>query len=153
MIGVVKMFASLSQSQPAIDIGLDTPFELEYDDRTMIKSALQLILIGTFFCGNALGFSGKAASSSSAERAWVMIPDGSKQCGFESGIEIKSSEVILKKAGIRVEKTQKSTDGMMHIQMCGAPTGAVHGFLIDKSQVAEAEKLGFTPAPDGFPFQ
>jgi hypothetical protein len=67
--------------------------------------------------------------------------DGSLQCGGARGISIDEMERSLN--GIKVFSREKRPDGLMHIQVCGSPTGMVNVYEIPASNLPSAEKLGF----------
>jgi hypothetical protein len=73
--------------------------------------------------------------------AKVFKPDGSKQCGEAPGVELSEMEKQLK--GARVISRQKSTDGKMHMQVCGADTGDINLYEIPTADLAKALKAGF----------
>jgi hypothetical protein len=50
----------------------------------------------------------------------------------------------LAKAGIKVLSAAKQPDGMMHTQVCGAPTGMANTYEINSTDLKKAEKLGFS---------
>ena len=67
--------------------------------------------------------------------------DGSKQCEANSGVAPEVMEKDL--TGIQVYNRSKHSDGRMHSQVCGAPTGKMNVYEIDATSQAAAEKLGF----------
>lgn len=71
----------------------------------------------------------------------VYKPDGSLQCGLGKAIAPEAMVADLK--GIKVHSSYNKNDGMMRIQVCGAPTGNCNVFEIDKEQLQAAVKLGF----------
>ncbi len=71
----------------------------------------------------------------------VFKPDGSLQCGMGAKIPIETTEKELK--NIKVYSRSNKNDGLMRIQVCGAPTGQSHVFEIDKSNLERALKAGF----------
>lgn len=75
------------------------------------------------------------------QRTFVYKPDGSLQCGQGEKIDIGSMRNELGK--IEVYSSASKHDGMMRIQVCGAPTGNSHVFEINKSDLEAAIKFGF----------
>ncbi|MCM2280855.1 MAG: hypothetical protein NDI61_03300 [Bdellovibrionaceae bacterium] len=67
--------------------------------------------------------------------------DGSLQCGMGQAISVEAMEHEL--SGIPIRNREKKPDGMMHIQVCGQPTGMVNTYVIPLTRLAEAEKRGF----------
>ncbi len=74
-------------------------------------------------------------------RVRVYKPDGSRQCESAKGQAADIMEREL--AGIRVYSREKRKDGLMHIQVCGSPTGMVNLFEIDFGNLKQAEERGF----------
>ena len=71
----------------------------------------------------------------------VYKPDGSLQCGQGKAIPIADMQKDLK--DIKVFSSFNKNDGMMRIQVCGAPTGNSNVYEIDRKDLAAAVKLGF----------
>jgi hypothetical protein len=71
----------------------------------------------------------------------VYKPDGSLQCGMGKKISLQDMKKQLQ--GITVHSQNTLNDGLMRIQVCGAPTGESHVFEISDSDLQEALKLGF----------
>lgn len=67
--------------------------------------------------------------------------DGSLQCGQGKPVSLEQMATELK--GIKIFTSQKKSDGLMHIQVCGSPTGMANVFEILESDLAKAEKSGF----------
>lgn len=74
-------------------------------------------------------------------RIRVYKPDGSRQCENRPGKAVEVMEREL--AGIAVHAREKRKDGLMHIQVCGSPTGVVNLYEIDSSFLKQAEERGF----------
>jgi hypothetical protein len=74
-------------------------------------------------------------------RVFVYKLDGSLQCGQGSKIGIDSMKKELD--GIEVFSSENKHDGMMRIQVCGAPTGYANVYEIDQKDLEKALKLGF----------
>ena len=71
----------------------------------------------------------------------VYKPDGTLQCGMGSKIPLETMEKDLK--GIKVFSRANKNDGLMRIQVCGAPTGGSNVFEISRDDLAKALKAGF----------
>ena len=79
-------------------------------------------------------------------RARVYKSDGSRQCEKRPGIALDVMEREL--AGIVVHNREKRKDGLMHIQICGSPSGMINLFEIDAGFVKQAEQRGFKRLED-----
>jgi hypothetical protein len=77
--------------------------------------------------------------------AFVYVPSGEKQCGFGAETPIKNFLKKLEKKKIKVVSSKSQEDGLLHSQVCGAPSGKIHVFEIPKIQLKEATQLGFKP--------
>jgi hypothetical protein len=67
--------------------------------------------------------------------------DGSLQCGQGKAADLDNMAKELK--GITVFSSKKQSDGLMHIQVCGSPTGTANVYEILEADLPRAEKLGF----------
>lgn len=76
------------------------------------------------------------------ERVRVYKANGSLQCGQGKRIDPTTMAKELKE--IPVYKSSTENDGKLRIQMCGAPTGNVNVFEIDKTNLERALGFGFT---------
>lgn len=74
-------------------------------------------------------------------RLRVFKTDGSRQCDKRGGTALDVMEREL--AGIPVYAKEKRPDGLMHIQVCGSPTGMINLFEIDQTNLKQAEERGF----------
>ncbi len=72
----------------------------------------------------------------------IYRPDGSLQCGAAKGVAPQEME-DKQLQGIHVYSRERRPDGLMHIQICGAPTGIINVFEIPASSLKEAENRGF----------
>ncbi len=77
----------------------------------------------------------------------VYKSDGSRQCEKRTGRSVESMEREL--AGIPVHHREKRSDGLMHIQVCGSPTGMINIYEIDSSNLKKAEERGFKKWEEG----
>ena len=71
--------------------------------------------------------------------------DGTLQCGLGKEIppDVAAGELVA--AQIEVLSSRKGRDGLDHIAVCGASTGAINVFTIAQTSLAAAERLGFEP--------
>lgn len=76
-----------------------------------------------------------------SQRVFVYKPDGSLQCGQGSKVTIEDMKKQL--GAIKVFSAENKSDGMMRIQVCGAPTGMCNVYEIDQKDQEAALKLGF----------
>lgn len=84
----------------------------------------------------------QAMSEKSDDWVWISKADGSKQCE-DGGNPVEADAAELKKAGIDVIESKKHDDGMMRIQMCGAPAGKENAYRIKRQDAGKAAALGF----------
>jgi|GEM_PF-436638 len=87
------------------------------------------------------GSIGLPATNNPFDRVRVFKYDGSLQCKMGKPIEIAEMQKEL--GNIRVYSTDNKADGLMRIQVCGAPTGRANIYEIDRNQLEAAIKLGF----------
>lgn len=71
----------------------------------------------------------------------VYKPDGSLQCGMGKKIALEVMEKELK--GITIYSRSNRNDGLMRIQVCGAPTGNSNVYEISRNDLEKALKQGF----------
>lgn len=76
------------------------------------------------------------------DRVRVFKPNGSLQCGQGKSVDATIMAKDLK--DIQIYKTSVENDGKIRIQMCGAPTGNVNVYEIDKTNLESALSLGFS---------
>lgn len=69
--------------------------------------------------------------------------DGTLQCGLgkESRLEAMGEELTA--TGIAVLASRKGKDGLDHIAVCGASTGAINVYTIAQTALPIAERIGF----------
>ena len=75
----------------------------------------------------------KANASPGTSTVLVYKSDGSLQCGQAKGL---SPDEMQKKElkGVTIVSKRKQSDGLMHIQVCGTPTGKINVFEIPQIQ-------------------
>jgi hypothetical protein len=83
----------------------------------------------------------KTAEADGNAHIFVAKPDGGLQCKKAKGISIDKMQNELK--GIGVFSAVKKQDGLMHVQLCGSPTGIHNVFEISAKDLPAAEKLKF----------
>ncbi len=71
----------------------------------------------------------------------VFKADGSLQCAMGKKISLEDMQKEFK--GIEVFSKTNQNDGLMRIQVCGAPTGDSNVFEIKQEDLEKALKLGF----------
>lgn len=74
-------------------------------------------------------------------RILVYKNDGSLQC--QQGVAQPVEEMALQLKAIKVFSGVNKSDGRMHVQVCGTPTGKVNVYEILESDLAKAQKKGF----------
>jgi hypothetical protein len=67
--------------------------------------------------------------------------DGSLQC--EQGRKIPLREMAGQLEGIKIISMNNKADGLMHIQVCGSPTGYANVYEIPAGQLEQAKSKGF----------
>lgn len=82
-----------------------------------------------------------APAAAPQDRVKVFKYDGSLQCGMGKAIAI--DEMAKELTGLRIYSSENKPDGLMHIQMCGSPTGRANVYEIDKTSLEQAKKKGF----------
>ncbi len=73
----------------------------------------------------------------------VFKNSGEQQCGMSPGVSLEEMKSSLIKKKIPVIEAKTQPDGLMHMALCGAPSGKIHIFKIPKNMLKKAEKLGF----------
>lgn len=71
----------------------------------------------------------------------VYKPDGSVQC--EQGSGTSAAEMQKQLGDIKVYSSDKKSDGLIRIQVCGQPTGYCNVYEISEADLVKAEKNGF----------
>jgi hypothetical protein len=75
------------------------------------------------------------------DRVKVYKPDGSLQCGMGAAVPLETMKKDL--GNIRVYSQENTSDNLMHIALCGAPTGKINVYEIDRENLKEALAKGF----------
>lgn len=83
----------------------------------------------------------KAAESDANAHVFIAKPDGSLQCKKAKGTSVEKMQEELK--GIQVFSAVKKQDGLMHVQLCGSPTGMHNVYEISAKDLPAAEQLKF----------
>lgn len=73
----------------------------------------------------------------------VFKPKNSIQCEKNSGVSELSLKKELEDKGIEITSYSLSHDGMLYPTVCGAPTGEIHVFTINKKSLNSAKELGY----------
>jgi hypothetical protein len=69
--------------------------------------------------------------------------DGTLQCGMGGEIPLDEMAKELESADIEIIASRKGTDGLVHISVCGASTGAINVYVIDRGALPAAQRLGY----------
>jgi hypothetical protein len=73
---------------------------------------------------------------------------GELQCGTGKAIPIEDMQHTLVLAKVTVYEARTQLDGLMHVALCGSPTGKIHVFTIPQADLKKALKLGFKVLKD-----
>ncbi len=78
------------------------------------------------------------------QSTWVAKDLGLKQCEQGSAQDaLNSTQQILKQHQIKISSAHCADDGMMRVQVCGAPQGKLGLYKIKQAQLGKAQSLGF----------
>ncbi|HEY8279856.1 MAG TPA: hypothetical protein VIH99_09545 [Bdellovibrionota bacterium] len=84
------------------------------------------------------------ATTASQQKIWVTKSDGSRQCAPKKGILTpEKAATQLQGAGVVVFQSRAGSDGQMHAQKCGQPTGTTVDVEISRPDIQRALGLGF----------
>ena len=75
------------------------------------------------------------------DRVFVYKFDGGKQCGLGRVLLLK--EMAKEFKGIKIHSSHKKNDGLLRVQVCGAPTGNANIYEVDKVNLEKVKKLGY----------
>jgi len=103
------------------------------------QAAAQAKAAGTLPTADTVSLSNDA--SGPLDRVKVFKYDGSLQCGSGRAIPVEEMQLQLK--AVKVFSAANKMDGLMHMQLCGSPTGKANVYEIDRHQLPEVIKLGF----------
>jgi hypothetical protein len=106
------------------------------------QQAKTTIVSGSSGSGAKSAATGDSSAVKSDNTLLIYKADGSLQCEKTKGLLPEEMEKQFLD-GIKVFSRDKRADGLMHIQICGAPTGKINVFEILASQLTEAETRGF----------
>ena len=73
----------------------------------------------------------------------VFKPTGQRQCQGGGGVSLEDMKGQLLSKKIPVFESHTQADGLMHMALCGTPTGSVHVFSIPLRFKERALRLGF----------
>lgn len=79
----------------------------------------------------------------SSRKVSVFKYDGSLQCGQGKAADLKAMASELEGKDIKIFNMEKKPDGLMHIQVCGSPTGIANVYEISEGDLGRATALGF----------
>ncbi len=83
------------------------------------------------------------------DEVWIGKGDQATSCNADSGVGLDAMGRDLALAGIKFTQKQKLHDANAHIQMCGSDKGVMNVYLIKKSQLPQAQTLGFNEVKRG----
>ena len=90
--------------------------------------------------------SGHCLGTKAEKKIKIYKPDGSLQC---TGGKVTSLEAMAKELGdIKIYSQENKSDGMMHVMMCGTPTGRVNVYEINEADFSKVSGLGFKKFSD-----
>jgi hypothetical protein len=94
-----------------------------------------------------LAFNGEADQSAfpglpSSDAVWILQADGGKNCELDSGRTLDDGARSLRKGHIRILDSKKGNNGKMPA-LCGVSSGTVNSYLIPRTALPQALKLGF----------
>ena len=72
----------------------------------------------------------------------VAKPDGSLQCGIREGMKLNQM-AKAELEGVEILASEKRSDGLMRIQVCGSETGILNTYTIRHQDLPKAQKSGF----------
>ncbi len=75
------------------------------------------------------------------DRVRIAKADGSLQCGMGKSLSLQEMQKDLK--GLTIFSSENKPDGLMHIQVCGSPTGRHNVYEISRADLEKAKQLGF----------
>ncbi|MGZ3733531.1 MAG: hypothetical protein ACXVB9_04590 [Bdellovibrionota bacterium] len=91
-------------------------------------------------------------STQSEQKIWVTRADGTRQCGKQRPPNPGLVAAQVQGAGVIVFQSRSGTDGQMHAQECGAPTGRTIDLQISRTDIQAVMNLGFvtkdSPSPE-----
>lgn len=90
---------------------------------------------------NMAGVPESIQTTSSSKNILVYKYDGTKQCG--EGQEITLDAMSRQLRDVKILSMSKKHDGMMRIQVCGAPTGHANVYEISDKDTEKAKSYGF----------
>lgn len=84
--------------------------------------------------------------SGNQQSAWIAKDLGLKQCEQLSAQDaLDRTQQLLRRNQINIFAAYCADDGMMRVQLCGAPQGKLGLYKIKHAELAQAEALGFKP--------
>lgn len=104
--------------------------------KTNYASVILLCVFGSLGCA-----SGHCRGKAPETAVFVYKEDGSLQCG--KGKAVSVTEMQKELGSIVVLNAENRPDGLMHAQVCGAPTGRINVYKIPAQNKEQALKLGF----------
>lgn len=111
-----------------------------------ISKSLAVLILFLNLPAHAMSAKPANPPSTAEETLWVKRSARAASCESE-GEPLALARQALTNAKVRVLQEQRGGDGMMHIQVCGADTGAQNFFQIPKGELKQAVSAGFSEAP------
>jgi hypothetical protein len=81
------------------------------------------------------------AGAAKDSRVFVYKYNGVLQCNM--GKKISTEKMAEQLSGIKVYSSAVKSDGLMHVSVCGGPTGQANLYEINGADLEKAKKLGF----------
>jgi len=98
----------------------------------------------TFESTPSTGKTGTSGASDEAHATVLVYKDtGELQCGQGKAVKLDVMAKQLTSRRIRVLSSRTQDDGLMHVQVCGSPTGKINVYEIPASSLRKALRTGF----------
>lgn len=113
-------------------------------DLKQLANTLKNVVLATFMITIVI------ACNNDIQLISIYKSDGTLQCQadvLDTSIEEMQQE--LTGSDIQVYQSSKSHDGLMHMQLCGSPTGNINVFSIASTDLNKAKSLGFVVTKKG----
>jgi hypothetical protein len=132
------------QNKPCREIQAERMAQKKAEEKVspgVVSSVSEKAATSTTPTGGKMPNGAKSSNQAGQLRVKVYKADGSLQCGMGKKITLEDMEKELK--GIQVFSRSNQNDGLMRIQVCGAPTGQSNVYEISRSDLEKALKAGF----------
>ena len=128
------------QNKPCREIQAEKVAQKKTEENASV-SVTEKASTSTTPTGGKMPNSANSSNQAGQLRVKVYKPDGSLQCGMGKKTALEEMEKELK--GLQVFGRSNQNDGLMRIQVCGAPTGQSNVYEISRSDLGKALKAGF----------